>query len=46
MTAVQTAPDAVHVADTIVTRVRDRAARHPHGVAMRRKDFGVWQEIT
>ncbi|MEG9225143.1 AMP-dependent synthetase/ligase [Aeromicrobium sp. Sec7.5] len=46
MTAVQTAPDAVHVADTIVTRVRDRAVRHPHGIAMRRKEYGVWQEVT
>jgi len=31
---------------TIVTRVRDRAAQSPDGVAMRRKDLGIWQEIT
>ncbi len=31
---------------TIVTRVRDRAQRTPHKVAMREKDLGVWQEVT
>ncbi|MFI6496305.1 AMP-dependent synthetase/ligase [Nonomuraea typhae] len=32
--------------ETIVTRVRRRAERRPDAVAMRHKDFGVWQEIT
>jgi long-chain acyl-CoA synthetase len=31
---------------TIATRVRDRASSMPHRVAMREKDFGVWQEVT
>ncbi|NRQ39592.1 AMP-binding protein [Nonomuraea sp. NN258] len=31
---------------TIVTRVRDRAASAPDAVAMRHKDFGIWQEVT
>ncbi|MFI6902809.1 AMP-dependent synthetase/ligase [Nonomuraea sp. NPDC050394] len=31
---------------TIVTRVRDRAGRTPGDVALRHKEFGVWQEIT
>lgn len=31
---------------TLVTRVRDRAAERPDGVAMRHKSLGVWQEIT
>ncbi|MDP9820904.1 AMP-dependent synthetase/ligase [Nocardioides massiliensis] len=31
---------------TLVTRVRDRAASNPDGIALRHKDLGVWQEIT
>jgi long-chain acyl-CoA synthetase len=31
---------------TIVTRVRDRAAATPHGVAMRTKEFGLWRETS
>ncbi|MGH3949236.1 MAG: AMP-binding protein, partial [Pseudonocardiaceae bacterium] len=31
---------------TIVTRVRDRAQRMPDKIAMREKDFGIWQEVT
>ncbi|GIH79588.1 AMP-dependent synthetase/ligase [Planobispora longispora] len=31
---------------TIVTRVRDRARAAPGRVAMREKDFGIWQEVT
>ncbi len=31
---------------TIATRVRDRAAATPDRVAMREKDFGIWQEVT
>ncbi|MEU8357792.1 AMP-binding protein [Nonomuraea sp. NPDC048882] len=31
---------------TIVTRVRERAARDPGAVAMRHKDLGIWQEVT
>jgi long-chain acyl-CoA synthetase len=34
------------VITTIVTRVRDRAATTPGRVALREKDFGVWQEVT
>ncbi|MDN5745463.1 MAG: AMP-dependent synthetase/ligase [Nocardioidaceae bacterium] len=31
---------------TILTRVRDRAASSPRGVAMREKRLGIWHEIT
>ena len=31
---------------TIATLSRDWASRSPHQVAMREKDFGIWQEIT
>ncbi|MGM1061231.1 AMP-dependent synthetase/ligase [Saccharothrix sp. Mg75] len=31
---------------TVVTRVRDRAHTHPDAVALRAKDFGIWQEVT
>ncbi|MEU8246075.1 AMP-binding protein [Nonomuraea sp. NPDC048916] len=31
---------------TIVTRVRERALAAPGAVAMRRKDLGIWQEVT
>ncbi|WP_188187398.1 AMP-dependent synthetase/ligase [Nonomuraea sp. SYSU D8015] len=31
---------------TIVDRVRERARATPHAVAMRHKDFGIWQEVT
>ena len=31
---------------TVVTRIRDRAASSPKGVAMREKRLGLWHEIT
>ncbi|GLY53239.1 AMP-binding protein [Lentzea sp. NBRC 102530] len=31
---------------TVVTRVRDRASGTPDQVALRAKDFGIWQEVT
>jgi len=31
---------------TLASRVRDWAQTTPDGVAMREKDFGIWQEIT
>jgi len=31
---------------TLATRIRDRAQSMPDKVAMREKDFGVWQEVT
>ena len=31
---------------TIATRVRDRARQSPDVVALREKDFGIWQEVT
>lgn len=31
---------------TVVTRIRDRAAQTPKGVAMREKRLGIWHEIT
>jgi len=31
---------------TVAARVRDWADRLPDGIAMREKDFGIWQEIT
>jgi len=47
MTAItETAPPARTETTTIVTRVRDRARATPDTVAMREKDFGIWQEVT
>ncbi|XVV01728.1 AMP-dependent synthetase/ligase [Actinosynnema sp. CA-248983] len=34
------------VTKTVAGRVRDRAAANPDAVALRAKDFGVWQEVT
>ena len=31
---------------TVASRVRDRAAEMPDRVAMREKDFGIWQEVS
>jgi long-chain acyl-CoA synthetase len=31
---------------TVVTRVRDRARTAPDQVALRAKDFGIWQQVT
>jgi long-chain acyl-CoA synthetase len=31
---------------TIATRVRDWGAREPDRIAMREKDFGIWQQVT
>ena len=31
---------------TIASLARDWAQRAPHQVAMREKDFGIWQELT
>ncbi len=31
---------------TVAGRVRDRAAATPDAVALRAKDFGIWQEVT
>lgn len=44
MTAVaqQTSTKAV----TVASRVRDRALAMPDQIAMREKDFGIWQEVT
>ncbi len=33
-------------ARTIAARVRDRALSRPAGVAMRAKEYGVWEEVT
>ena len=49
MTATMDRPDAAASGmgfPTVATRVRDWALRIPDGVAMREKDFGVWQEYT
>ena len=40
------APSADAGVRTLVTRIRDRAHETPNAVAMREKDFGIWQEIT
>ncbi|MGH2578038.1 MAG: AMP-binding protein, partial [Actinomycetota bacterium] len=45
-TTTETAPPARTETTTIVTRVRDRARSTPDQVAMREKDFGIWQEVT
>jgi long-chain acyl-CoA synthetase len=31
---------------TIASRIRDRAAQSPAGLAMREKDLGIWQEVS
>jgi long-chain acyl-CoA synthetase len=31
---------------TLATRIRDRARHDPHGVALREKSLGIWQETT
>ncbi len=31
---------------TVVTRVRDRAMRSPDRVALREKDFGIWEQVS
>jgi long-chain acyl-CoA synthetase len=40
------APDVSRGFPTVARRVRDRAAEVPNKVAMREKDFGIWQEYT
>jgi long-chain acyl-CoA synthetase len=40
------APDIGSGYPTVASRVRDRAAQSPDLVAMREKDFGIWQEYT
>ena len=40
------APDLSSAFPSVVWRVRDFAQRMPKSVAMRHKDFGVWQEKT
>ncbi len=40
------APDQKVGAATVATSVRDWARRTPNAVAMREKDFGIWQEIS
>ncbi|WP_436497228.1 AMP-dependent synthetase/ligase [Actinokineospora sp. HUAS TT18] len=42
----QVAEPGTKTTTTIVTRVRDRARAMPDAVAMREKDFGIWQEVT
>jgi long-chain acyl-CoA synthetase len=34
------------VTQTLASRVRDRATADPTRIAMREKDFGIWQEVT
>jgi long-chain acyl-CoA synthetase len=45
-TETTTVGDASAAATTIASRVRERAATMPQRVAMREKDFGIWQEVT
>jgi long-chain acyl-CoA synthetase len=45
MTATVEQPTPTRTA-TVPTRIRDRAARAPRRVALREKDFGIWQDIT
>jgi long-chain acyl-CoA synthetase len=37
-------PDRGAGVETVASRVRDRAGVDPLGIAMREKDFGIWQE--
>ncbi len=47
MTTLETRPPAPRTGTTtIATRVRDWAHRAPDQVALREKDFGIWQEVT
>jgi long-chain acyl-CoA synthetase len=46
MTGSTAVGDAPAAATTIASRVRERAATMPDRVAMREKDFGIWQEVT
>jgi long-chain acyl-CoA synthetase len=50
VSATMEAPEATsaapHEQRTIVSRVRDWAARSPSAVAMREKHYGLWQDIT
>ena len=39
-------PPAPTTTMTVPARVRDRAQRDPQRVALREKDFGIWQEVT
>jgi len=39
------APSAKTGHRTVAAKARDWAQRRPHGVAMREKDLGIWQEI-
>ncbi|MFD9701878.1 AMP-dependent synthetase/ligase [Lentzea sp. NPDC059081] len=36
----------VETITTVVTRVKDRAVATPGGIALRAKDFGIWQEVS
>jgi long-chain acyl-CoA synthetase len=31
---------------TLASRIRDRAEQTPRGIALREKEFGIWQEVT
>ena len=47
MTATETRTESRPTATTtVVTRIRDRAAATPTDVALRSKDFGLWQETS
>ncbi len=49
MTATMTPPEASSPGTgyrTVAARVREWAEQRPDSVAMREKDFGIWQEIT
>ena len=39
-------PPAPATTKTVPSRIRDRAQRTPDRVALREKDFGIWQDIT
>ncbi|HTF12728.1 MAG TPA: hypothetical protein VK659_31605, partial [Asanoa sp.] len=40
------APTRTDTVTTIASRIRDRAARTPGGVAMREKHHGIWRQYT
>jgi long-chain acyl-CoA synthetase len=46
MTATMEPATPVATTTTVATRIRDRARSDPDRIAMREKDFGVWQEVT
>ena len=46
MTVMQESPARSQTTRTTVTRLRDRASQTPNRISLRRKDLGIWRDIT